>query len=138
MIDGLSEPYAILSLDAVGDLVADMVGQDELVTAAATELPEAVLLSGGGDQLGVGSLARALRRFKEGLPPATYLGDAFGANLRAVLDAYERLLEENDQDLYPWITARLKGGTAGPQAHAPMLDRIAAHAQSRLREIRGA
>lgn len=54
------------------------------------------------------------------------------------LDAYERLLEENDQDLYPWITARLKGGTAGPQVHAPMLDRIAAHAQSRLREIRGA
>ena len=54
------------------------------------------------------------------------------------LDAYERLLDENDQDLYPWITARLGGGTAGPQAHAPMLDRIAAHAQGRLREIRGA
>lgn len=54
------------------------------------------------------------------------------------LDAYERLLEENDQDLYPWITARLGGGTAGPQVHALMLDRIAAHAQGRLREIRGA
>ena len=54
------------------------------------------------------------------------------------LDAYERLLEENDQDLYPWIRARLSGGTAGPQAHAAMLDRVAAHALGRLREIRGA
>ncbi|MBB1498502.1 succinate dehydrogenase assembly factor 2 [Paracoccus sp. MC1862] len=54
------------------------------------------------------------------------------------LDAYERLLEENDQDLYPWITARLSGGTAGPQAHTAMLDRVAAHARGRLREIRGA
>lgn len=54
------------------------------------------------------------------------------------LDAYERLLDENDQDLYPWITARLSGGTAGPQAHAEILDRVAAHAQGRLREIRGA
>ena len=54
------------------------------------------------------------------------------------LDAYERLLEEHDQDLYTWITARLGGGTAGPQVHAPMLARIAAHARGRLREIRGA
>ena len=56
----------------------------------------------------------------------------------ATLDAYERLLDENDQDLYPWITARLNGGTAGPDVHAPLLDRIAAHAGGRLREIRGA
>lgn len=56
----------------------------------------------------------------------------------ASLDAYERLLDENDQDLYPWITARLSGGTAGPDAHAAMLDVIAAHAKGRLREIRGA
>lgn len=54
------------------------------------------------------------------------------------LAAYERLIEENDQDLYPWITARLRGGTAGPDDHAAMLDRIAAHAAGRLREIRGA
>ena len=65
--------------------------------------------------------------------------DAELAGLEAdSLDAYELLLDENDQDLYPWITARLGGRTAGPQAHAAMLDRIAAHAQGRLREIRGA
>lgn len=65
--------------------------------------------------------------------------DAELASLDAeALDAYERLLDENDQDLYPWITARLSGRTAGPDAHAAILDRIAAHAQGRLREIRGA
>lgn len=56
----------------------------------------------------------------------------------AALGAYERLIEENDQDLYPWVTARLRGGTAGPDHHAPALDRIARHAAARLREIRGA
>jgi antitoxin CptB len=55
-----------------------------------------------------------------------------------MLDAYEQLLDENDQDMYAWIMARLSGGTAGPEVHAPMLDRIAAHAQGRLKEIRGA
>lgn len=54
------------------------------------------------------------------------------------LDAYELLIEENDQDLYPWVTARINGGTAGPEAHKAMLDRIARHAAGRLREIRGA
>ena len=54
------------------------------------------------------------------------------------LDAYERLLEENDQDLYPWVTARMRGEAAGPAALGPLLDEIAAHAAGRLREIRGA
>ena len=56
----------------------------------------------------------------------------------AALEDYERLLDENDQDLYPWITARLAGNTQGPQSLGPMLDRIAIHARDRLKEIRGA
>ncbi|SEI04781.1 succinate dehydrogenase assembly factor 2 [Paracoccus alkenifer] len=51
---------------------------------------------------------------------------------------YERLLDENDQDLYPWITARLAGKVQGPQSLGAILDRIAAHARDRLKEIRGA
>lgn len=70
------------------------------------------------------------------------LGPFADANLgrldAAALDAYEALLEENDQDLYPWITARLNGNAGGPATHAPMLDLIAGHAAGRLREIRGA
>ena len=50
----------------------------------------------------------------------------------ADLDLYEALLDENDQDLYPWITARLGYSRPGPQRLAPMLDRIAHHAQGRL------
>ena len=49
------------------------------------------------------------------------------------LDVYEVLLEENDQDLYPWITARLGDGRPGPAALSPLLDRIAVHARDRLR-----
>lgn len=66
------------------------------------------------------------------------------------LDTFEALLEENDHDLYRWISARLtvagrSGTMAAPgdnglgQAAAPgdsraaLLDTIAAHAGSRLR-----
>lgn len=38
------------------------------------------------------------------------------------LDAYEALLEENDQDLYAWIA----GQTPGPERHAAMIARIRA------------
>lgn len=53
------------------------------------------------------------------------------------LDLFEMLLEENDHDLYGWITARIGGdgvsaATAGPETLIPLLDRIAGHALGRL------
>lgn len=48
------------------------------------------------------------------------------------MDLYEILLNENDQDLYPWITARLGDARPGPQELLPLLDRIAAFARARL------
>jgi len=48
------------------------------------------------------------------------------------LDLYEALLSENDQDLYPWITARLGDARPGPQALLPILDRVAGFAHQRL------
>ncbi|WP_223145681.1 succinate dehydrogenase assembly factor 2 [Rhodococcus sp. ANT_H53B] len=48
------------------------------------------------------------------------------------LDLYEALLAENDQDLYPWITARLGDARPGPQPLLPILDRVAAFAHDRL------
>ncbi len=51
----------------------------------------------------------------------------------AELDEYERLLNENDQDLYPWITARSRGETPGPQEFEALLNRIAAFSLDRLR-----
>ena len=40
----------------------------------------------------------------------------------AQLDAFEALLEENDQDLYAWIS----GQSEAPARHAAILSRIAA------------
>ena len=39
---------------------------------------------------------------------------------------------ENDQDLYPWITARMREARPGPEALSPMLDRVARFAMARL------
>lgn len=38
----------------------------------------------------------------------------------AALDAYEALLEENDQDLYQWISGQLPA----PEPHAPLVAEI--------------
>lgn len=51
------------------------------------------------------------------------------------LDLYERLLGENDQDLYLWVTDRIGGDAPtrpAPDLLDPMLDRIAAHAAARF------
>ncbi len=37
-----------------------------------------------------------------------------------MLDSYEALLDENDQDLYPWYTKRVKC----PEEHTEMMDKI--------------
>lgn len=53
------------------------------------------------------------------------------------LDAYEVVLEENDQDLYLWITARINDGSGdrGPAALSHVMDIVANHARARLRTI---
>ncbi|WP_084621170.1 succinate dehydrogenase assembly factor 2 [Paracoccus aminophilus] len=65
------------------------------------------------------------------------LGPFSDSELRSLtpedLDLYERLLEENDQDLYPWITARTRGEHPGPEGLEPLLDRVAAFSLNRLR-----
>ena len=46
----------------------------------------------------------------------------------AVLDLFDRLLEENDQDLYPWVT----GAAAPPADLSGLLAEIAVFAFARL------
>lgn len=50
------------------------------------------------------------------------------------LAVYETLLDENDQLLYRWITARISGqqDERGPSALGELLDAIASHAAARL------
>lgn len=47
----------------------------------------------------------------------------------AALDAYDALLEENDQDLYSWIS----GQRPGPDAHSGLIARIRARADGVVR-----
>ncbi len=47
----------------------------------------------------------------------------------AALDSYEDLLEENDQDLYLWVT----GQGAAPERFAPLVAEVAEHAAARAR-----
>lgn len=60
------------------------------------------------------------------------LGPYADARLAAMegpaLDAFEALLAEADQDLYPWIT----GGAEPPAAHAALLAEIGSFARGRL------
>ncbi len=53
-----------------------------------------------------------------------YADTELGAFSAPELDAYERLLEENDQDLYLWVT----GARPCPESLAPLVQRISAAA----------
>ncbi|WP_209427437.1 succinate dehydrogenase assembly factor 2 [Pararhodobacter sp. SW119] len=70
------------------------------------------------------------------------LGPFADSALAALSDAerenFDRLLSENDHDLYQWLTARITpAGEAasgqGPDHYAALLDQIAAFAVDRLR-----
>ncbi len=45
----------------------------------------------------------------------------------AELDLYEALLNENDQDLYQWVS----GQAGAPEALAPLIEEIARHVDAR-------
>ncbi|MDO5643462.1 MAG: succinate dehydrogenase assembly factor 2 [Paracoccus sp. (in: a-proteobacteria)] len=51
-----------------------------------------------------------------------------------LLNDYEQVLAENDQDLYRWIMARAGGHSDGPPAIAAILDLIARAAFGRFSE----
>ena len=93
VVDQLGAHYAIRSLGAAGDLISDMVAQDELIATIAAERPDAVILSGGGnDLLGDGRLARALHPFDPALSPADYLTPDFETMLTTVIGLYRDIL----------------------------------------------
>ena len=54
--------------------------------------------------------------------------DRLGGLDPEALDRFEALLEENDQDLYAWVT----GAAGAPGTHAPLLEEIGRHARGRL------
>jgi hypothetical protein len=93
-IDHLMEDYAILSFGAAGDLLKDMLIQDEMVGALETEKAHGLLISGGGnDLLGEGRLKTYLDRFEPGREPVQYLNEHFEPFLGEILTHYRRLFE---------------------------------------------
>jgi len=89
VIDHLSDHYAVLSLDAAGAELSDMVANDELTATVVAEEPDAVLVSGGGnDLLGEGRLATALHPYAPGRRPEDYPNDTFAATLDSVLGRF--------------------------------------------------
>nr|WP_318272642.1 succinate dehydrogenase assembly factor 2 [Paracoccus saliphilus] len=65
-----------------------------------------------------------------------FADDCLAKLTEAELELYERMLGENDQDLYLWVTARIGAGQSpdrgAPDLLMPMLDRIARHAAGRF------
>ncbi|MCC5972049.1 MAG: succinate dehydrogenase assembly factor 2 [Pararhodobacter sp.] len=82
-----------------------------------------------------------MRAWRRGIKEMDLILGPFADTALSDLDApmraqFEALLGENDHDLYQWVTARIGQHTAqagrGPAAYGPLLDRIAAHATTRL------
>lgn len=94
-IDWLMEKYAVYSLGAAGDLVADMVAQNEMRDAIRAHNPDVFLLSGGGnDLLGDGRLKLAVKAFRAGRPASDYPNRNFDRSVREVIGAYREIFRE--------------------------------------------
>lgn len=68
----------------------------------------------------------AMRSMRRGIKEmdlilSAYADVTLAAMSEAELDAYEALLEENDQDLYQWVSGQI----AAPAEHAELVAKIA-------------
>jgi V8-like Glu-specific endopeptidase/endonuclease/exonuclease/phosphatase family metal-dependent hydrolase/lysophospholipase L1-like esterase len=95
VIDNLFEDYAVFSLGAAGDLLADMIAVDEITSAIQAERPRLFLISGGGnDMVGDERLVTMLHPFAEGRLPVEYPNDNFSRFLTDMEKQYRRLFNE--------------------------------------------
>lgn len=92
VIDQLFDDYAIYSLGAAGDLVQDMLDQDEIMQAVRQKQPHVFLISGGGnDLLGDGMLKTAVHPFKAGRAAKDYPNATFGKRLKDIIGVYRSI-----------------------------------------------
>ena len=94
VIDQLFNPfdgfdgYAVFSLGAGGDLLENIVNEDEITQAIEAEKPEVFLISGGGNDLVAdGNLANFLNQFDPATtrPAAEYINEGFEIFLREII-----------------------------------------------------
>ncbi|MEE4119282.1 MAG: succinate dehydrogenase assembly factor 2 [Paracoccaceae bacterium] len=94
-------------------------------------------MAGGGDAAAAESADARLRRlrmrsWRRGIKEMDLILGRFADTALADLSGdelalYDTLLEENDQDLYDWVSGR----ATPPFAYLPLVARIAAHAGAR-------
>ncbi len=98
VIDQLFNPfdgfdgYAVFSLGAAGDLLENIINEDEMTQAIEAEKPEVFLISGGGNDLVAdGNLAIFLNQFEAGRQAADYLNEEFNHFLEEIIQLYRGL-----------------------------------------------
>ncbi|MCG8362511.1 MAG: SGNH/GDSL hydrolase family protein [Pseudanabaenales cyanobacterium] len=98
VIDQLFNPfdwfdgYAVFSLGEAGDLLQNIINEDEITQAIEAEKPEVFLISGGGNDLVAdGNLANFLNQFEPGLKAADYPKEEFDQFLEEIIQLYRGL-----------------------------------------------
>lgn len=93
VIDHLFAEHAILDLSGAGRTLHDFGLSDELVHAVRNEMPNGVLLSGGGnDILGEQAIKLYLKDFAPGRPAADYAEATLAAHLDLIVAQYDRII----------------------------------------------
>lgn len=93
IIDHLMEDHAVLSHDAAGDTLAQMIQQNEVIRAVEREGARAVLLSAGGNDLFQGgNIANLIETVTPGATALTLVGPRFDAFLSQVIADYRALI----------------------------------------------
>jgi lysophospholipase L1-like esterase len=91
VVDQLNRDHAVYCTAAAGDMLTDMIAQDEVVAAVLAEKPAAILVSAGGNDL-LGKIQTLIEPFDPRRTPEDYLGTTFGAFLEALVTDYRRFL----------------------------------------------
>ncbi|MEP9356025.1 caspase family protein [Xanthobacter sp. KR7-65] len=95
VIDNLAQDYAILSLDAAGDTLQQMVDQGEYLTSLKSTGASIFLFSAGGnDVLGGGNLKAHLLPYDPARSPEQHLLPSFDALLDHAIALYDRILRD--------------------------------------------
>jgi N-acetylmuramoyl-L-alanine amidase len=87
----LGEKYAIMSLAKAGDAFGDVVKKNELFPAVASERPDIVLLSLGGNDV-MGSIETYIHQFELNRPAAKYILPNFEGMLSLIENQFRAII----------------------------------------------
>lgn len=95
VIDHLSRDFAILSLGAAGDTMANMIKRAEYMRAIEQTNASVLLFSAGGNDLVAdGNLATHLKPFDPNLTPVEHLLPSFDRLVESVVQKYDRIFRQ--------------------------------------------